>query len=464
MKTRLARGGARPTATGALGLVAAILAASAAPCLAGGAEAVKPVALAPVVPGDLDTVPGHALEAVVPRAPAALHCVPGDRLKITFYERVGRPEEGRSEQVSSSELVERAELTGEYVVQLDGSVFLPLLGTVDLGGQALPEAQRTLAAVFKSATSRDAKVALSVAAREPVYVIGAVTSPGTYSYTEGMTVLHAIALSDGLEGKGAELSRSFEVIRERERLDKAMDNLKRLLARRAVLRSERDSNQPADTRGVEEIAGREGAATLMASVIGERQLLTASREAQRTALSGTIGSAEKELQSLRSRMEHIGLGLKDRAERLDVLNNLQSKGTLSAFNVYQARSDMAYVEEREDEVRGLLAQTELKLSQAQQDKMRLDVEAQVELARDLRDVDQQIAQEEMTITAAKRLLAIAGQPVERKSLSDRNLSFEIVRRTGIGPKQIAADEMTVLEAGDLLKISAPSATLPTGVN
>jgi hypothetical protein len=70
----------------------------------------------------------------------------------------------------------------------------------------------------------------------------------------------------------------------------------------------------------------------------------------------------------------------------------------------------------------------------------------------------------MTITAAKRLLAIAGQPVERKSLSDRNLSFEIVRRTGIGPKQIAADEMTVLEAGDLLKISAPSATLPTGVN
>ena len=132
-------------------------------------------------------------------------------------------------------------------------------------------------------------------------------------------MLHAIALSDGLEGKGAELSRSFEVIRERERLDKATDNLKRLLARRAVLRSERDSNQPADTRGVEEIAGREGAATLMASVIGERQLLIASREAQRTALSATIASAEKELQSLRSRMEHIGLGLKDRAERLDVL-------------------------------------------------------------------------------------------------------------------------------------------------
>ncbi len=464
MKTPPARGGARPSARGALGLVAAILAASAAPCLAGGAEAVKPVALAPAVPGDLDTVPGHALETVPPRAPAALHCVPGDRLKITFYERVGRPEEGRSEQVSSSELVERAELTGEYVVQLDGTVFLPLLGTVDLGGQALPEAQYTLGAAFKSATSRDAKVALSVAAREPVYVIGAVTSPGTYTFTEGMTVLHAIALSDGLEGKGAELSRSFEVIRERERLDKATDNLKRLLARRAVLRSERDANQPADTRGVEEIAGREGAAALMASVIGERQLLLASREAQRTALSGTIASAEKELQSLRSRMEHIGSSLKDRSERLDVLSSMQSKGSLSAFNVYQARSDMAYVEEREDEVRGLLAQTELKLSQAQQDKMKLDVEAQVELARDLRDVDQQIAQEEMTIAAARRLLAIAGEPVERKSLGDRNLSFEIVRRTAMGPKQIAADEMTVLEAGDLLKISAPSATLPTGVN
>ena len=134
---------------------------------------------------------------------------------------------------------------------------------------------------------------MSIAAREPVYVIGSVTSSGTYAYTEGMTVLHAIALSDGLEGKGAELSRSFEIIRERERLDKATDNLKRLLARRAVLKSERDASRALNSRGLDEIVGREAAAVLMASVIGERELLFASREAQRTALSATIASAEK---------------------------------------------------------------------------------------------------------------------------------------------------------------------------
>ena len=90
------------------------------PSLAGG-EAMQPVALAP-------TVPGPASGTAQAGSPAVLHCVPGDRLKITFYERVGGLEEGRREQVPSSELVERAELTGEYVVQLDGTVFLPCLG------------------------------------------------------------------------------------------------------------------------------------------------------------------------------------------------------------------------------------------------------------------------------------------------------------------------------------------------
>ena len=271
-------------------------------------------------------------------------------------------------------------------------------------------------------------------------------------------MLHAVALSGGLEGKGAELSRSFEIIRERERLEKAIDHMKRLLARRAVLKSEREPSQPIDSRAVMEIAGKETAAALIASVVAERDLLLASRKSQRSALAATVASAEKELQGLRERMDHLGVSLKDRAERLDILNGTQSKGSVSPFSLYQAHSDMAAVEEREDEVKGLLAQTELKLSQAEQDKMKLEVDAQIELERDLRNLEAEVSEEQLTISASRRLLAVAGQPIDPNSFVAGNLSYEIVRRTAKGPLQISANGMTVLEAGDLLKVTSPTAS------
>ena len=426
-------------------VLAAALTAAASPSIAGDV-AITPVALFHAAP-----VP----EALRPQAPFSMHVSPGDHVKVAFYERVAGLADGRAEQVSSSQLVERTELTGEYVVQLDGTVFVPLLGAIDIGSQSLPEAQHALATVFRSATGRDAKISLSVASREPVYVTGAVSNPGTYTYNEGMTVLHAVALSGGLEGKGSELSRSFEIIRERERLEKAIDHVKRLFARRAVLNSEREPSQPINSRALEGMAGKEAAAALIASVVAERDLLLASRKSQRSALVATVASAEKERQGLRERLDHVGLSLKDRAERLDVLNGVQSKGSLSPFSLYQARSDMAAVEEREDEVKGLLAQTELKLSQAEQDKMKLDIDGKIELERDLRDLEAQVSEEQLTISASRRLLAMAGQPIDRKSFG--NLSYEIVRRTAKGPLQIIAEEMTVLEAGDLLKVTSPTA-------
>ena len=123
-------------------VLAAALTAAASPSVAGDV-AITPVALFHAAP-----VP----EALRPQAPFSMHVSPGDHIKVAFYERVASLADGRGEQVSSSQLVERTELTGEYVVQLDGTVFVPLLGAIDIGSQSLPEAQHALATVFRSAT------------------------------------------------------------------------------------------------------------------------------------------------------------------------------------------------------------------------------------------------------------------------------------------------------------------------
>ena len=96
-------------------VLAAALTAAASPSIAGDV-AITPVALFHAAP-----VP----EALRPQAPFSMHVSPGDHVKVAFYERVAVLADGRAEQVSSSQLVERTELTGEYVVQLDGTVFVP---------------------------------------------------------------------------------------------------------------------------------------------------------------------------------------------------------------------------------------------------------------------------------------------------------------------------------------------------
>src|SRR4051794_8526740 len=64
------------------------------------------------------------------RVSGASHDAPayaiGDRLKISFFEAVGAPAGGPT----LRSLIERSELSGEYVVQADGTVFLPLVGAL----------------------------------------------------------------------------------------------------------------------------------------------------------------------------------------------------------------------------------------------------------------------------------------------------------------------------------------------
>jgi hypothetical protein len=117
---------------------------------------------------------------------------------------------------------------------------------------------------------------------------------------------------------------------------------------------------------------------------------------------------------------------------------------------------MAAVEEREDEVKNLLVQAELKVSQIEQDKIKLDVDSRIDLDKNLRDLDADISEGQLTIASTRKLLEIAGQPLGIKNLG--NLSYEILRRTSSGLVQITAEEITELEPGDLLKVSIPRAT------
>jgi polysaccharide biosynthesis/export protein ExoF len=388
----------------------------------------------------------------------AITYVVGDHLKIAFFERIDSGDDAIAVHTSSSELVERVELSGEYIVQENGYVFLPLVGSVEVAAKTPQQVQDCLAALFKNTMGRSAKISVVLTEREPIYIVGSITKPGTYKYAPGMTVMHALALSEGLAGVSSDFSRAAESIRERERLEKSAQHLQTLLARQAVFLAERESQQPVAPNRLVELAGETAAQALILKVVNERKLALAGREAQKSALEATIGAAGKELEILRGRMTHIEVSIKNRSERFDTLNSMQHRGALSDNTVYQARNELSDAEEREDGGKTSIAQIEEKLSQAQHDQMKLDMDAQIELNRELTTIENDIAEENLTLISGERLIRAAGDATHQLSLTPQNVSLVIVRRTVNGPKRLTANAMSLLQAGDLLEINPLQST------
>lgn len=88
-------------------------------------------------------------------------------------------------------------LTGEFLVSGGGMISLPLVGDIRAAGLTVAEFQRAVEEGLKQGYLLDPKVSAEVLTYRPFFVLGEVGSPGTYPYTNGLTVLNAVATAGG---------------------------------------------------------------------------------------------------------------------------------------------------------------------------------------------------------------------------------------------------------------------------
>lgn len=90
-----------------------------------------------------------------------------------------------------------AALTGEFQVSGGGMISLPLIGDIRAAGLTVAEFQRAVEQGLKQGYLLDPKVSAEVLTYRPFFVLGEVGSPGTYPYSNGLTVLNAVATAGG---------------------------------------------------------------------------------------------------------------------------------------------------------------------------------------------------------------------------------------------------------------------------
>ena len=90
-----------------------------------------------------------------------------------------------------------SDLTGDYVVDGSGNISLPYVQSVHIAGMTTPQVERLVAARLLSGYLRDPKVSVQATALRPFYILGEVTTSGSFAYQSGITVQNAIAIAGG---------------------------------------------------------------------------------------------------------------------------------------------------------------------------------------------------------------------------------------------------------------------------
>jgi len=93
------------------------------------------------------------------------------------------------------------DLTGDFDVNDQGILSLPLIGQVHVAGMTLSEAQDVITKKYGTYLISP-RVNVAILVYRPVYVIGEVKHPGSYPYINGMTVLNAVAVAGGYTPRG----------------------------------------------------------------------------------------------------------------------------------------------------------------------------------------------------------------------------------------------------------------------
>jgi polysaccharide export outer membrane protein len=128
-------------------------------------------------PGDRGAATQADIEAVTTAATAVPRFQGGEKIRITVYNE--------------------PTLSGDYDIDPNGVVSLPLAGTVRAVGLTQPQLEQELAKKFKSEYLRNPKLTVTIIQFRPFYFVGEVEKQGEYAYKPGLNVLTAMALAGG---------------------------------------------------------------------------------------------------------------------------------------------------------------------------------------------------------------------------------------------------------------------------
>ncbi|HTJ59358.1 MAG TPA: polysaccharide biosynthesis/export family protein [Devosiaceae bacterium] len=356
-------------------------------------------------------------------------------------------------------------LGGDVVVAPDGTVSVPTLGQIPatkfsadgLAAEISTRLQAKLGLVDPPDTT------VAIVEYPPIYLVGSVASPGQYPFRPGMTVLQAFALGGGqyrADGK----SSPTDTIKLQSDLQDMARNILRANARVARLTAELsgakeiafpssfDSNDPAITDIVNQ----------------ERLIFTARRnelDRQVSALTDLTELYRAEIDVLEQKNQSIDDELKTTTQQQTGIKQLVEKGVATVGR--QADVDRAVAALRSDRLDNQIATMTARqgLSEAARNLAKIQDDQQSQISVQLQAEQANLEHLTLNETTTMRLFRQATEfaaDTDRNAPATAGLTYSVLRDQDGQPTALAASESTVLQPGDLVKVSVAVGPVTAG--
>jgi protein involved in polysaccharide export with SLBB domain len=333
------------------------------------------------------------------------------------------------------------ELTGEYRINLDGTISIPFVGRVSVVNMDASALEKAIADKTSEIASREIFVTVEVASFRPVFVTGQVKNSGSSPWRPGITVLQAVAMSGGVSNGLAESSDGNDVAR----LRKASDDSKRALASLARLRAEQNGAASIETpAALVALVGKKEADELIARegpILASRRN---SKESQLQNIQQRKQLAQQELDGLQSQRARLEDQLNARRDYQAKLRELLSKGLVREERSMEADIVVFNLEDKRASLSVALAQVQNVLASLDRDAMALTLDRKATVESEITKLERDVAQLNIEIETAKGTGMMYALEAQR-----RPVSYQIIR----GSSQIAAAPATALMPGDVVIVA-----------
>lgn len=344
------------------------------------------------------------------------------------------------------------ELTGDYRVNPDGSLSVPVIGRIPVRGLTLARLEQALNDRLAEITGRETHVTVEIAEYRPIYVTGFVNHAGPRPWQPGLTVLQAVSLAEGIyRAPGTMDIAGFSNI---GRYGKALDDRKRGMAVLARLRAERAGARTIEVpKELVELVGKAEAERLIAAQNSLFVSRNAALDDKIAALERGRALANQEIQSLKEQAQRVKEQLAMRSEYRQKIADLQKRGLAVAERGLEQDIRVAELEERTTNGAVAMARVQATLAGLDREMVTLKQERRAQIDTEIARLERDIAQLGLETEAAAMADRESQDRASREAGRRAVLAFSIVRREGREATTLPATETTPLKPDDVLIVS-----------
>ncbi|WP_165217345.1 polysaccharide biosynthesis/export family protein [Affinirhizobium pseudoryzae] len=347
-------------------------------------------------------------------------------------------------------------LSGDYSVGADGNLSLPFVGSISVSGKSPDAVAGEIGAALQQqfALRDPPSASVEIAQFRPVFLAGDVQTPGEYPFMPNMTVLKAVSIAGGLRRSesGQRFERDF--INAQGDLSVYDSQRARLIARHARLEAE--LNGASDIAMPKELEKVANASDLIRSETALMKQRRDRYELQLKALADLKALLQKEVASLEEKSKTQERQLEIAEQDRDKISRLNEQGLALSSRLLSIEERTAEVQSTLLDIDTNILRAKQQISQADQDEINLKNDWEAQRAKDMQDTEAELEKLTLQIGTNRQLMAEAltkSAEALRFDPAGRAVSirYSIIRETADGPKEIAADEATRLQPGDVVR-------------